>query len=70
MAARGADAVAARLGVEPVVFPGDHAGFLGGEYGMHGEPDGFARRLREVLDADQGSWLRARRRAAPRCRSL
>ena len=24
---------------------------------MHGEPDGFARRLCEVLDADQGSWL-------------
>jgi len=50
MAARGADAVAAAIGAEPVVFPGDHSGFLGGEYGMTGEPDGFARRLREVLD--------------------
>lgn len=49
MAARGADAVAAALGTEPVVFPGDHGGFLGGEYGMHGEPDAFAARLREVL---------------------
>jgi pimeloyl-ACP methyl ester carboxylesterase len=50
MAARGADAVAAAIGSEPVAFPGDHGGFLGGEYGMHGEPDAFAKRLREVLD--------------------
>jgi pimeloyl-ACP methyl ester carboxylesterase len=50
MAARGADAVAAALGIEPTVFPGDHAGFLGGEYGQHGEPEAFAARLREVLD--------------------
>ena len=49
MAARGADAVAAALGSEPVLFPGDHGGFLGGEYGQHGEPDAFAQRLREVL---------------------
>jgi pimeloyl-ACP methyl ester carboxylesterase len=51
MAARGADAVAAALGREPVAFPGNHGGFLGGEYGQHGEPDAFAQRLREVLDA-------------------
>ncbi|WP_433558328.1 alpha/beta fold hydrolase [Pseudonocardia xinjiangensis] len=50
LAARGADAVAEALGVEPARFPGDHGGFLGGEYGMHGEPDAFAQRLREVLD--------------------
>jgi pimeloyl-ACP methyl ester carboxylesterase len=50
MAARGADAAAAALGAELVTFPGDHSGFLGGEYGMHGEPDAFAQRLREVLD--------------------
>ncbi len=51
MAARGADAVAAALGSVPVTFPGDHGGFMGGEYGMPaGEPDAFARRLREVLD--------------------
>jgi hypothetical protein len=49
MAARSADALAAAIGVEPTVFPGDHGGFLGGEYGMHGEPDAFAERLREVL---------------------
>ena len=50
MAARGADAVAAALGMEPVAFPSDHGGFLGGEYGQHGEPEAFAQRLREVLD--------------------
>jgi pimeloyl-ACP methyl ester carboxylesterase len=50
VAARGADAAAAALGSEPVVFPGDHSGFLGGEYGQQGEPDAFAARLREVLD--------------------
>jgi pimeloyl-ACP methyl ester carboxylesterase len=49
MAHRGAVAVAERLGTTPVSFPGDHAGFLGGEYGMTGEPDAFAAKLREVL---------------------
>lgn len=49
MANRGAYAVAERLGAEVTVFPGDHAGFLGGEYGQTGEPDAFAARLREVL---------------------
>lgn len=47
---RTAVAVAERLGAEPVVFPGGHAGFLGGEFGMHGDPDGFAATLRKVLD--------------------
>ncbi len=49
MAARGAFAVADRLGTEPVRFPSDHGGFLGGEYGQAGEPDAFAAKLREVL---------------------
>ena len=35
---------------EPVIFPGGHAGFLGGEFGQTGEPEAFAARLREVLD--------------------
>jgi pimeloyl-ACP methyl ester carboxylesterase len=61
MAARGADAVAAALGTEPVTFPGDHGGFLGGEYGMHGEPDAFAKRLREVLDHGSPAIRRAER---------
>jgi pimeloyl-ACP methyl ester carboxylesterase len=49
MASRGAFAVAERLGAEPVVFPSNHGGFLGGEYGQMGEPDAFAAKLREVL---------------------
>ncbi len=51
MAHRGAEAVAKRLGTEPVIFPSGHAGFLGGEYGQSGEPDAFAAKLREVLAA-------------------
>jgi pimeloyl-ACP methyl ester carboxylesterase len=50
MAARGADAMAALLETEPVVFPGGHGGFMGDEYGQPGEPDAFAARLHEVLD--------------------
>jgi pimeloyl-ACP methyl ester carboxylesterase len=49
MANRGAHAVAERLGGEPVLFPGDHGGFLGGEYGQTGKPAEFAAKLREVL---------------------
>jgi pimeloyl-ACP methyl ester carboxylesterase len=52
MAHRGALAVAERLGIEPVIFPGDHGGFLGGEYGQTGEPDAFAAKLREVLEGN------------------
>jgi pimeloyl-ACP methyl ester carboxylesterase len=46
---RAAKAIAEKLGVEPVMFPSGHAGFLGGEYGQQGEPDAFGARLREVL---------------------
>jgi hypothetical protein len=49
LARRGGEAVAERLGTAPVVFPSDHAGFLGGEYGQTGRPEAFAVRLREVL---------------------
>jgi pimeloyl-ACP methyl ester carboxylesterase len=49
MANRGAYAAANRLGVEPVIFPSDHGGFLGGEYGQTGDPDAFAAKLRQVL---------------------
>jgi pimeloyl-ACP methyl ester carboxylesterase len=49
LARRGGEAVAERLGTTPVVFPSDHAGFLGGEYGQTGQPEAFAARLREVL---------------------
>jgi pimeloyl-ACP methyl ester carboxylesterase len=51
MAARGADAMAALLGTEPVPFPGNHGGFMGDEYGQPGEPVAFAERLREILAA-------------------
>jgi pimeloyl-ACP methyl ester carboxylesterase len=50
VAGRAGAAVADRLGIAPVTFPGDHGGFLGGEYGQAGEPDAFAATLREVLN--------------------
>jgi pimeloyl-ACP methyl ester carboxylesterase len=53
MASRGAYAVAERLGTRPVVFPSNHGGFLGGEYGQTGQPDAFAAKLREVLSASR-----------------
>ncbi|HEX6487403.1 MAG TPA: alpha/beta hydrolase [Candidatus Dormibacteraeota bacterium] len=43
-------ATAARLGQEPAMFPSHHGGFIGGEGGYAGQPEAFARRLREVLD--------------------
>ena len=52
MANRGAHAVAERLGTEPVIFPSHHGGFLGGEYGWRGEPEAFATKLRDVLEAE------------------
>ena len=42
LAGRGGLAVAERLGIPAVTFPGGHDGFLGGEYGGMGEPDAFA----------------------------
>jgi len=54
MAARGADAMAALLGAEPVTFPSGHGGFMGDEYGQPGEPDAFAARLRDVLGDARG----------------
>ena len=49
LAGRAGVAVAERLGITPVTFPGDHGGFLGGEYGNVGAPDAFAATLRDVL---------------------
>ncbi|MFB4301342.1 alpha/beta fold hydrolase [Actinomadura sp. NTSP31] len=43
-------AAARLLGREAVVFPSHHGGFVGGESGYGGQPEAFARRLREVLD--------------------
>jgi pimeloyl-ACP methyl ester carboxylesterase len=47
---RTAEATAALLGRRATVFPSHHGGFLGGEFGYAGQPEAFARRLREVLD--------------------
>jgi pimeloyl-ACP methyl ester carboxylesterase len=50
MAARGGRSVAAALGRPVTEFPGNHGGFLDGEYGQTGEPVGFAAALRTALD--------------------
>lgn len=50
MMARAAAAVADRLGTELEIFPSHHGGFLGGEFGQHGDPEGFAVALRAALD--------------------
>ena len=47
---RAAVATAELLGQQPAVFPSHHGGFMGGEYGYAGQPEAFARKLREVLD--------------------
>ena len=47
--ARTAEATAALLGQEATVFPSHHGGFMGGEFGYAGQPEAFAKRLREVL---------------------
>jgi pimeloyl-ACP methyl ester carboxylesterase len=47
---RTAVAMAKLLGQQATVFPSHHGGFVGGESGYAGQPEAFARRLREVLD--------------------
>jgi pimeloyl-ACP methyl ester carboxylesterase len=49
LAARAGRAVAEVVGIPVTEFPSDHGGFLGGEFGQHGDPHAFAARLREVL---------------------
>jgi pimeloyl-ACP methyl ester carboxylesterase len=49
LARRGGEALAALLGVTPVVFPGDHGGFAANEWSPNNDPDAFAEKLREVL---------------------
>jgi pimeloyl-ACP methyl ester carboxylesterase len=48
--ARTSAAAAELLGQQPTVFPSHHGGFVGGESGYAGQPEAFARRLRDVLD--------------------
>jgi pimeloyl-ACP methyl ester carboxylesterase len=43
-------ATAALLGQHATVFPSHHGGFLGRESGYPGQPEAFARKLRDVLD--------------------
>ena len=43
-------AVAELLGQKATAFPSHHGGFMGGEFGYPGQPEAFARRLRDVLD--------------------
>ncbi|SNS05961.1 alpha/beta fold hydrolase [Actinomadura mexicana] len=44
-------AMAELLCQSATVFPSHHGGFLGGEFGYAGQPEAFARKLREVLNA-------------------
>ena len=46
---RTSEATAQLLGQKPAVFPSHHSGFVGGESGYAGQPEAFARRLRDVL---------------------
>ena len=46
---RTAEATAALLGQQATVFPSHHGGFLGEESGYPGQPEAFARKLRDVL---------------------
>jgi pimeloyl-ACP methyl ester carboxylesterase len=47
---RAALVTAELLGQEATVFPSHHGGFLGGEFGYAGQPEAFAKKLREVLE--------------------
>ncbi|MBF6478689.1 alpha/beta hydrolase, partial [Nocardia cyriacigeorgica] len=50
MTGRTAVATAELLGQQATVFPSHHGGFMGGQYGYAGQPEAFAKKLREVLD--------------------
>ncbi|MGB9183700.1 MAG: alpha/beta fold hydrolase [Solirubrobacteraceae bacterium] len=50
LARRGGKALAALLGVAPVVFPGDHGGFAANQWSPNNDPGGFAQKLRGVLE--------------------
>ena len=45
-------AIADLLAQQATVFPSHHGGFLGPEFGYPGQPEAFARKLREVLNND------------------
>jgi pimeloyl-ACP methyl ester carboxylesterase len=49
---RSSVATAELIGQRATVFPSHHAGFMGGESGYPGQPEAFARKLRDVLNKD------------------
>jgi pimeloyl-ACP methyl ester carboxylesterase len=49
---RASVATAELLGQQAAVFPSHHGGFMGGEFGYAGQPEAFARKLRDVLKED------------------
>jgi pimeloyl-ACP methyl ester carboxylesterase len=49
---RTAVVTAGLLGQQVTVFPSHHGGFVGGDSGYAGQPEAFARKLREVLGTD------------------
>jgi len=51
MTGRTSVATARALGQEATIFPSHHGGFVGGESGWAGQPEAFAAKLHEVLDA-------------------
>ena len=46
---RTSQATAELLGQQPTVFPSHHGGFVGGDHPYAGQPEAFARKLRQVL---------------------
>jgi pimeloyl-ACP methyl ester carboxylesterase len=50
MARRGGEALARLLGVDPVIFPGDHGGFAATDWSPDNDPAAFAAKLRELVD--------------------
>ncbi len=51
LTARSAAVIAERLHQQPTIFPSHHGGFVGGDHPFAGQPEAFARRLRDVLGA-------------------
>jgi pimeloyl-ACP methyl ester carboxylesterase len=50
LARRGGQALAELLGVQPVIFPGDHGGFAANVWSPDNDPAAFAAALRKLLD--------------------
>ena len=50
MPRRGGEALARLLGLDPVIFPGDHGGFAASDWSPNNDPAAFAAKLRELVD--------------------